>query len=116
MAKYISPELYTAYKKLMPNLIKKKITPTDLWDIVYDYILDDAAIKVGVKIATIEFVIKDKKYTCNRPTSEIYVVSSSGDTKEENYNILINDALNYIIENKLLKKRTLKLKKNPDVN
>ena len=86
MTKYISPELYKTYKELIPTLVKRKITLTDLWNIVYDYILDDAEIKVGLITATIDFIIKDKKYTCSRPSSEIYMVSPSGDVKEENYN------------------------------
>lgn len=117
MAKYISPELYTIYKELIPTLVKRKITLTDLWNIVYDYILDDAEIKVGLITSTIDFIIKDKKYTCSRPSSEIYMVSPSGDVKEENYNILIKDALEYIINKKLLKKRmVLKFKKHTDEN
>ena len=107
--------MYQAYKECMPSMVKRKTTLVDLWNTIYDYILDDAEIKVGLKTANIDFVIKDKKYTCSRPTSQIYAVSPSGDAKTENYNILIQDALNYIASKKLLKKRmVLKLKKHAD--
>lgn len=115
MSKYISLELYKAYKELMPNQVKRKISLIDLWNKIYDYVLDDAELKVGLKTATLEFIIKDKKYSCSRPTSKIYVVSSSGDVKKENYNILVQDALEYMMNKKLLKKRMVsKLNKHAD--
>lgn len=110
MAKYISAEYHKKFSKFVPEL-QRKTTLTDLWNIIYDKFNIEASITVGKTVAKIKYTLREKTYELERPSAEIIVVGPNGDTKEENYDLLIKDALDHMLQNKLLKEPKTKTSK-----
>lgn len=109
MAKYISSELYKKYSALIPFEFKRKSTPYELWDLVADnFKVEETEILVGLKDAYIKFKIKDKDCKCVRPSNQILIINDHGDVIDERYELLIIDALEYILKNKFIKKQRKK--------
>lgn len=109
MAKYISSELYKKYSALIPIEFPRKSTPFELWNLVSDSFLDEEAeLVVGLKDAYIKFKIKGNDCKCVRPSNQIIITNDSDDIKEERYELLIIDALECILSNKLIKKQRKK--------
>lgn len=108
--KYITADLYNKFKKLFPE-ITKKTTPEVLWNLVADKTGIEASIEVESVRSQIKFEYKGETHRIVRPTEEIFKVVN-GDTKEENYELLIKDALYYLLDNKLIKPARKKKEKN----
>lgn len=99
MAKYIQQELFDRYLTIFPEL-KRRTTLEDLWNIVYDKYFSDGVLMVDEK-AILSVSYNGKELRVEKPRDEIYLVSDSGDT-QENYDILLIEALN-ILYSKLTK-------------
>lgn len=110
MGKYIEEHVYSAFKDYLQDKLVKKTTLYELWDLIYEDLIEDAEIKIDLQRAKIFFIINKKEYTISRPRNEILIRNENGSLKEEQYDILINDAINFIIENNLIKKQK-KIKK-----
>jgi hypothetical protein len=109
MAKYISSELYKKYSTIIPTKFPRKSTPYELWDLVADnFKVEETEILVGLKDAYIKFQIKGKECKCVRPSNQILITNDDGDVIKELYELLVVDALEYILNNKFIKKQKKK--------
>lgn len=109
MAKYISSELYKKYSTLIPIEFPRKSTPYELWNLVADnFKIEDTEILVGLKDAYITFKIKGTDCKCIRPSNQIIIINANDDVVEERYELLVIDALEYILNNKFIKKQKKK--------
>jgi hypothetical protein len=102
MSKYINDEWFRYFEKILS--IPKKTTWQDLWNNLYDNLLDDAWITIDNKYAYLYIVKQEKQYVIKDNTKNVFLVENNN-TKEENYDILIKNAIQYIIDNKIIKKR-----------
>lgn len=112
MAKYIKAEFYKKYSKLFPEL-KRKTSVVELWNLVADSVPIEASIEIEKVRSQLKFELNGETHRIVRPTEDIVKIVDD-DTKAENYEVLIVDALDYILQNKLLKpkKKTKKKEKN----
>lgn len=109
MAKYISSELYKKYSALIPTKIPRKSTPYELWNLVADnFNVEETEILVGLKDAYITFKIKGNDCKCVRPSNQILITNDDGDVIKELYELLVIDALEYILNKKFIKKQKKK--------
>lgn len=112
MAKYISDKQYEFYKNIFKDKITRKTTPDNLWDLIHVELLNETTeIYIGLKKANIKFTINEVDYSCIRDRNEIIITSDSGNVVNEKYELLINDVINYIIDNKLIKTKKPRKKK-----
>lgn len=104
MAKYITTDLYDFWGKFFDDL-PRKTSLEELWNIVFDNMMDDAAIEIDLKKAKIWFVLKglEKRYEIEVPRQDIIAEDENG-TKDERYNILLQLAFEKIKKDKLIKK------------
>lgn len=109
MKKEFSEKIYKKYLKLVPEL-KNTVSVENLWNTISEMYNIEASIKIGKTIGKIDFTLDNNAYTLTRKTNEIQTFTPSGSIKEENYNLLLKDALEYIVLNKLISKK--KTKKN----
>ena len=101
MAKYISALYFNRFSKHIENL-QKKTTLEELWNTLCDKYEIEASISISSD-AVIKFTLNGKEYKIMRDRDTVVKMSSNGDAREENYDVLIKSALDYILENKLLK-------------
>lgn len=112
MAKYISDRHYEFYKNIFKDKITRKTTPDNLWDLIHVELLNETTeIYIDLKKANIKFTINEVDYNCIRDRNEIIILSDSGNVVNEKYELLINDVINYIIDNKLIKTKKSRKKK-----
>lgn len=113
MAKYISSELYNYWNKFFPEL-PRKTSVEDLWNIIFDNFLEDAAIEINQTTATMWFVAKgsDKRYEIVHPRSDIIVEDDDGGTKEERIPLIVNETIEKIVKEKIIKKPRMKRAKS----
>lgn len=89
------------FSKGFPEL-SKRITPEELWDMTVDNYGLEGSILVRKGEAKIDFKLNDVSYTCKRPAWEV-IIYIGENIKDEKYDLLLSDALDYIAEHKLLK-------------
>lgn len=113
MAKYITTEFYEYWNKFIPEL-QRKISLDELWNVVFDNFLDDAAIEIDLHNAKLWFVIKgtDKRHEIVCTRNEILIEDDEGGVKEERLNILLQMAFEKMKKDKLFKKPRMKKAKN----
>lgn len=112
MAKYISDKQYDFYKNIFGGKITRKTNFDTLWELIQIELLNDSAeIYVDLKNARIRFVLNDIFYECSRNRNEIIIMSNIGNVIEEKYDLLIFDVVDYIIDNKLIKTKKSRKKK-----
>lgn len=99
-----SEKIYKKYLKIIPEL-KKNESIENLWDIISEMYNIDASIYIKKTDAKINFTINETDYTISHDPSEIQTFAPNGNIREENYNLLLKDALEYIILNKLITKK-----------
>ena len=112
MSKYISKEIFNEYKDFLPKKkIGKKISPFEFWEHVCETFGIVGEIEVSKDKTFIKYTYNEKTYTINRPYDEIIEVDSKGNTTSENYGLLLEDALQDIIDRNLLKQKRKSKKK-----
>jgi hypothetical protein len=112
MAKYISDKQYEFYKNIFKDKITRKTTPDNLWDLIHVELLNETTeIYIDLKKANVKFTINEVDYNCIRDRNEIIIISDSGNVVNEKYELLINDVIDYIIDNKLIKTKKPRKKK-----
>lgn len=112
MAKYISDRHYEFYKNIFKDKITRKTTPNTLWELIYCELLNETAeIKIDLKQAKIKFIINDTNHECSRNRNEIIILSDTGNVVDEKYDLLTQDVIDYIIDNKLVKIKKSRKKK-----
>ena len=105
MGKYISTSLYNGFSKKIKNL-PRKIDIYELWDKVGTELgIEDAEMTVNQKIASMSFHTTKNEYHVELPAKTVIVTSENGDTKEENYDLLLSEGLEQIIEKEVNKKK-----------
>ena len=62
-------------------------------------------------IAQIKFWVGEIEHKCSRKRSEVLIETDTGDIKEEKYEVLILDALKYMLDNRVFAKKNMKKKK-----
>ena len=111
MAKYINSDLNTRFSKLLKVELPKKTTLETLWNQVYDNLLTEAEITIQKDIAQIRFWVGEIEHKCSRKRNEVLIETDSGDIKDEKYEVLILDALKYMLDNRVFAKKNMKKKK-----
>lgn len=105
MGKYISTSLYNGFSKKIKNL-PRKIDIYELWDqVCKELSIEDAEMTVKPKIASLTFHTLKNEYYIELPAKTVIVTSENGDTKEENYDLLLSEGLEQIIEKEINKKK-----------
>lgn len=112
MAKYITDKQYDFYKNIFKDKITRKTKPNDLWELIHVELLKETTeIRIDLKQAKIRFIINEVTHECLRDRNEIILVSTTGDVREEKYELMLNDVIEYIIDNKLIKIKKPRKKK-----
>ena len=112
MAKYISDRHYEFYKNIFKDKITRKTTPDNLWDLIHVELLNETTeIRIDLKKANIKFTINEVDYKCTRDRNEIIIMSETGNVVDEKYDLLTQDVIDYIIDNKLIKIKKSRKKK-----
>ena len=97
MAKYISPETYKKFVKIVPEL-KRKIDLMELWgDVCFEHsIYGD--LTANKKKCILSFIYRDKEYSVEKPLKEVLYVTDAGDVVDNRYEVLFPLALDMIYE------------------
>jgi len=97
MAKYISPETYKKFVKIVPEL-KRKIDLIELWgDVCFEHsIYGD--LTSNKKKCILSFIYRDKEYSVEKPLKEVLYVTDAGDVVDNRYEVLFPLALDMIYE------------------
>ena len=111
MGKYINEKLYEGFKDHLGNKLVKKTTFEQLWELLYDDVIKDVEIRIGLKEAKVKFIVQEEEFEFTKNRKDIIIEADNGNVIDEKYDALLNDALEYIIDNKLLKKKKKKDKK-----
>ena len=105
MSKYISKEIFDAYKPFIPIKLDRKISLFDFWEQICEILGIVGEIEVSKQRSFIKYTYNEKPYIVYRPYSEIIEIGENGSTKNENYFVFIKYALQDILDRKLLKSK-----------
>lgn len=95
--------LYKYFAKHIKDL-ERGCSVEELWDQAVDHLGVEGSIAVRKGVAKIVYTVGGIEHECTRPANEVLVYKGS-DLKEEKYELLLNDALSHIVQDKMLDKK-----------
>jgi hypothetical protein len=95
MAKYISPDVFKKFVRIVPEL-KRKIDLLELWgDVCFEHSIY-GELTANKRKCILSFTYRNKEYSVEKPLKDVLYVTEAGDVVDNRYEILFPIALDLI--------------------